>query len=84
MHRMEEKLALWRKLYVELGEAQVRLNTARAQSPGDPSLQILSAEVIRLQAESDHALSAVHSEMDRFKTNAKTPAARPEPLHPEQ
>ena len=84
MYRVEARLAAWKKLYLELGEAHLRLNNARAQSPGGPAVERLVAEVMRLNIESDAALAAVHAEMARIKTTVTlAPAGRAEPLGPD-
>jgi outer membrane murein-binding lipoprotein Lpp len=57
MLTVEAKLAHWKKLYVNLGDAQARLG--KAVDPTTRSL--LEAEVDRLQRESDAALEAVHA-----------------------
>lgn len=71
MYRVESLLSAWKKLYLELADAQLRLNAARSQSLIEDAVEILKAEVVRLQSESDAALDALHVEMARFKTTAK-------------
>ena len=80
MFRVEATLSAWKKLYLELGEAQDRLKAAREQSLSPEALERCKAEVVRLQAESNAALEAVHAEIARFKKTSKEPPA--EPSHP--
>ena len=79
MYRVEASLAAWKKLYLALAEAQLRLNAARSNPPSEDVLVGLRAEVDRLRIESDRALDAVHAEMARFKTKPKTSPDRLRP-----
>jgi hypothetical protein len=71
MHRVEAKLAKWKKLYLELGYAYERLNIAVDQHDDAGSVQALRADVARLRQESAAALEAVQTQIDKVK--AKTP-----------
>jgi len=67
MHRVEAKLAQWKKLYLDLGEAYERLNSAVVRRGDHPSIEALRAEVERLQEESTAALEAVQAHIAAAK-----------------
>jgi hypothetical protein len=71
LHRVEAKLAQWKRLYLDLGYAYERLNGAVDRAVEVDRIQALRAEVARLEQESTAALEAVQTQIDRVK--AKTP-----------
>jgi len=61
MQAVELKLARWRRLYDDLGQAQLRLREAKVLCPGQsPLMAELEAQVDRLEQDSNRALDAVH------------------------
>ena len=70
MHRVEAKLAQWKKLYLELGYAYERLNIAVDRGDDAGSIEALRANVTRLQQESAAALEAVQTQIDRARSKA--------------
>lgn len=60
MQAVELKLARWRRLYDDLGQAQSRLREVKTLCPGQSPLTAeLEAQVDRLEQESNRALDAV-------------------------
>jgi hypothetical protein len=71
MNKVELQLAEWRRLYVELNDAQRRLREAKARRPaGNAATAELEERVRRLQDESNGALDAVHAALARPGSDA--------------
>lgn len=61
MQTVELRLAQWRSVYEDLGQAQLRLREAKTLWPsGNGSTAELEAQVRRLEVESNRALDAIH------------------------
>jgi hypothetical protein len=63
MEKVEAKLALWKRQYALLNDAQVRLNASLSDSASKGEIDALRAEVARLKEASDQAMKAVEAEL---------------------
>jgi hypothetical protein len=68
VHQVDAKLASWKKLHEQLGEAQARLKIALKREAAEGDLALLRAEVAELQVASNEALEEAQKALSAHKT----------------
>lgn len=69
MPPVEDKLARWKKLHDQVGEAQARLNVALQRNAPEADLHPLRLAVTELQRASDVALEEVQAQLAAMKSS---------------